>query len=139
MANEFTRNIQDASVNPTTTTFALPSAAGSTTSSYFDLGADVQKPESVQLRLSVPALTDAMVGSGETITYIWETSATSNFSTIAREISRQVMTGAGSGISAVVLRTRVPPDCERYVRAKATTGASTGDASSISGTVQARF
>lgn len=137
MANEFARNLQDYSLNPAT--FALPSAAGSTTSDPIDFGTDAYKPENIELRLSVPALTDAMVGSAETATYIIETAATSNFSTVARIIASKTHTGAGSGVAAAVLRARLPADCERYVRAKITTGASTGDASSISGTFQARF
>lgn len=138
MANELARNLQDASLNPAT--FTLPaSASSSVTSAVIDLGTDTVKPESVELELSVPALTDTMVPSTRTTTYIIETSTTSNFSAVARTIASKIYTGAGSGIAAATLRCRLPSDCERYVRAKITHGASTTDSSAVSGTLSARF
>ena len=55
MANEFARNIQDASLNPAT--FALPAAAStSTTSAVIDFGTDVFKTGMAELDLAIPAL-----------------------------------------------------------------------------------
>lgn len=138
MANEFARNLQDASLNPAT--FALPSSASSSTqSAVIDLGADTVKPSAVELELAVPALSDTICPSTRTATYIIETSTTSAFSAVARTIASKVYTGAGSGVAAATLRCRLPSDCERYVRAKVTFGASTTDGSAVSGTFTARF
>lgn len=138
MAHEFARNIQDASLNPAT--FTLPAAASaSTTSAAIDLGADTFKNAAFELELSVPALSDTMVPNTRTTTYIFETSTTSNFAAVVRTIASKVFTGAGSGVAATTLRCRVPSDCERYVRAKVTHGASTTDSSAVSGTVSIRF
>lgn len=138
MSNEYARNIQDASLNPSA--FALPStASSSTTSSAIDLGADTVKPENLELELSVPALSDTIAPSTKTVTYIWETSSASNFGTVARTIASVTYTGAGSGVSAAKLRCRVPSDCERYVRAKVTFGAGTTDGSAVSATPTIRF
>src|SRR5262245_33176754 len=119
MSNELARNIQDASLNPAA--FALPGGAStSVTSAAIDLGTDTLKPGNVELELSVPALTDTMVPNTRTTTYMFETSTTSNFATVARTIGSKIMTGAGAGIAATLLRARLPSDCERYVRAKIT-------------------
>lgn len=139
MANEFARNIQDASLTPAT--FTLPaSASSSTQSSAIDLGADTTKPSNVELELSIPALSTTIAPDTRTVTAIWETSTTSGFGTIARTIYSKVLTGAGgAGVGASVHRCRLPSDCERYVRAKVTFGASTTDGSAVSGTATLRF
>lgn len=139
MAYEFSRNIQDASLNPAA--FALPAAASSsTTSAAIDLGPDTFKPEKLELELSVPALSTTIAPDTRTVTLIFETSTTSNFSAIARTILSTITTGAGgAGIGATKTRCRVPSDCERYVRAKVTFGASTTDGSALSATATLRF
>lgn len=139
MPNEFARNIQDASLNPAT--FTLPaSASSSTQSAAIDFGADVLKPGNVELELSIPALNATIAPDTRTVTVIWETSTTSNFAAVARTIYSKVLTGAGgTGIAASLHRCRLPSDCERYVRAKVTFGASTTDGSAVSGTATLRF
>jgi hypothetical protein len=138
MANEFARNLQDAAVNPAA--FALPSSAGSTQSTGIDLGTDAVKPERVELDLSVAALNSTMVPDTRTVTYVIEASAASNFSTIERTILSHTYTGTGgTGAPAFAKRSRLPADCPRYVRAKITTGSTTGDCSSISATLKALF
>lgn len=139
MANEFARNIQDASLNPVT--FALPTTVGNKTSAAVDLGADTFKPERFELELSVPALTDTMAPATSTagVTYSIESSTTSTFSAIARTIVSKNLVGAGSGIAATALRTRVPSDCERYIRAKIALGTTCADSSAVSGTLSLRF
>lgn len=142
MANEFARNIQDASLNPAT--FALPTtvgSAGAATSAAIDLGVDAFKTERLELELSVPALTNTMAPSGATagVTYSFESSTSSTFSSIARTIVSKNLVGTGSGVAATLLRTRVPSDCERYVRAKVILGTTATDASSLAGTVTLRF
>jgi hypothetical protein len=141
MANEFARNIQDNSINPSST-FTLPSALSlSTTSSVIDLGADTVKCEMMELELSVPSLTSTMSPSAATggVTYIIESSTTSAFSAVARTIVSKTLAGSSSGTVATALRCRVPSDCERYVRGKITFAATTADASSLAATLSARF
>ncbi len=139
MANEFARNIQDASLNPAA--FALPSAASSSTNSTgVDLGTDVLKIERVEVELSVPALTTTMVPDTRTVTYIVETSTVSNFASIAQTLMSEVQTGAGgAGVGAFLKRVRLPSNCARYLRFKITLGASTTDSSAVSATGTLRF
>jgi len=137
MANEFARNIQDASLNPAA--FALNNGVGSTQSAVIDLGADTYKPP-VELQVDVPALNATMVPDSKTVNYIIETSTTSAFSAVAQTILNDQVAGASSaGVAAYSARVRIPSNSARYVRAKVTLGATTGDASSISGTLTARF
>lgn len=132
------RYLQDALVNPDA--FALPSAAGSTQSSGIDLGAEAFKPEEIELDLTVPALNTTMVPDTRTVTYIIETSTTSNFAAIDQTLLTATATGAGgAGVGAFNKRVRLPSNCARYARAKITTGASTGDCSSIEATLSARL
>jgi hypothetical protein len=140
MANEFARNIQDASLNPAT--FSLPTTAGTpTTSAAVNLGADVYKSERVELELSIPALTNTMAPSTSTagVTYSIETSTTSTFAAIARTIVSQNLVGTGAGIAAQKLRCRLPADCEQYIRAKVLIGTTCADSSTIAGTLTLRF
>ena len=140
MANEFARNIQDGSINPAT--FALPSAASaSTTSAVIDLGTDTVKAEMVEIELSIPSLTSTIAPSTVTagVTYIVESSTTSAFTATARTVVSKNIVGSTVGVAATVLRTRVPSDCERYVRGKVTLGATATDASAVAGTLTARF
>ena len=138
MANEFARNLQDALVNPVA--FALPSSAStSTNSTTIDFGADTFKPENLELELSVPALSDTIVPSTRTVTYIIETCTATNFSTIDQTLYSETFTGAGSGIAAKVKRVRLPSNCARYVRFKVTFGASTTTGAAVSATGTVRF
>ena len=131
MANEFARNIQDASLNPVA--LALPGAASTTvTGAAVNLGTDTFKPENVEINVYVPALSDTILPSTRTMTVIVETSTTSVFTAVAREIHRKVLTGAGAGWVATNHRCRLPSDCEQYIRLKITPGASTTDASAVS-------
>jgi len=137
MANEFARNLQDASINPAA--FALPSAASSsTTSAAINLGADTFKNANIELELAVPALTDTMVPNTRTATYIIETSTTSNFAAIDQTLYTETFTGAGSGVAAKTKRVRPPSNCAQYVRSKVTLGASTTDSSAVSATFTLR-
>jgi hypothetical protein len=140
MANEFARNIQDASLNPAT--FTLPNAAStSTTSAAVDLGTDVYKTERLELELSVPALSNTIAPAGATagVNYIIESSTTSTFAAIARQIVNQNLVGTGSGVAATKVRCRVPSNCEQFIRAKVTLNATCTDASALAGTLTLRF
>lgn len=142
MPNEFARNIQDASLNPAT--FALPTtiaSAGSKTSNAIDLGADVFKVEEAELQLAVPALSSTIAPAASTagVTFSIESSTTSNFAAVARTIVSKTVAGSANGIEAQLLRSRIPSDCERYVRARVLLGTTCTDASAVSGTFTIRF
>jgi hypothetical protein len=133
------RNIQDKAVSPVA--FALPAAAStSTNSTAIDFGADVTKPENLELELSVPALSTTIVPNGSTVTYIIETSTVSNFASIDQTLLSHVLTGAGgTGVAALLKRVRLPSDCARYVRFKVTFGASTTTGAAVNATGTVRF
>lgn len=123
--------------------FALPDTAGaSTQSTGVDLGADVFKPEAVELVLDVPAMTATMVPDTKTVTLTIESSTTSVFTAVARTLAAKTVTAASSGslgLAAMQLRCRLPADCERYVRGKVTLGAGTADSSALSATFKPTY
>ena len=139
MANEYALNLQDASLNPVA--LALPNAASTTVSgAAIDMGADTFKPANVELDLAIPALSTTIAPDTRTFTLSFQTSTTSDFSTVARTIGSKILTGAGgAGIAATSLRVRLPSNCERYVRCQVVSGASTTDASALNATVTVRF
>lgn len=142
MAFEFSRNVQDKAVNPAA--FALPSSASSsTTSAGIDLGTAAGnnfRPEGIELELSVPALNATIVPDTRTVTYIIESSTTSNFAAIDQTLLSEVQTGASSaGVGAFLKRVRLPSNCARYVRFKVTFGASTTTGAAVNATGTVRF
>lgn len=140
MANEFARNQQDKL--QTAPDFTLPAAAStSTQSAVLDFGTDLYKPGNVSVEVSVPALSSTIVPNGNTVTLLIEASSTSNFAVIERVVASKVFTGAGgAGIAGgAKLRSRLPEDCERYVRGKVTFGASTTTGAALSGSFKALF
>lgn len=131
------RNLKDATYIKT---FALNNGAGSTQSAVIDLGADGYKPETIEAELIVPALNATMAPDTRTVTYIIETSTTSNFAAVDTTIQTSGAAGAGgAGIAATTKRVRLPSNCARYIRGKVTMGSTTGDASSITATFQLLF
>lgn len=142
MANEFARNIQDYSLNPAT--FALPTtllAAGSKTSAAVDLGADVFKLGQFELELLVPTLNATMAPAAATggVTYSIESAADSVFTAVARTIVSKTIAGSASGVAQTALRTRIPSDCERYIRARVLLATTCTDASAVAATLSLRF
>lgn len=142
MANEFARNLQDASLNPAT--FALPTtiaAAGSKTSAAVDLGSDTVKPENIEIELLVPTLSATIAPAASTagVTYSIESATDSAFTAVARTLVSKNIAGSASGVAQTALRTRVPSDCERYIRARVLLGTTATDASAVSATLTLRF
>lgn len=139
MSFEKARNVQDALVNPIA--FVLPAAAStSTNSTNIDFGTGSFKSEEIELELSVPALSTTIAPDTRTVTYIIETCAATNFSTIDQTLLSVAIAGAGGvGVAAFLKRVRLPSNCARYVRFKITFGASTTDGSAISATGSVRF
>lgn len=141
MANEFGRNIQDATY---VATFALPTTLLETaakTSAIWDIGTAPFKDENIEVELSVPALSSTIAPAAATVgvTYQWESSSTSTFSVVARKIVSQTIVGSGSGVVATVVRGRLPSNCERYIRAKIFISTTCTDASAVTATASLRF
>jgi hypothetical protein len=137
MANEFSYNRQDASVNPAAK--ALPSSGGGTasTASIDLLSANVLRD--VEFEIQAPALGVTPLPNGETMTYKVEDSADdSSFATVYDSVV--VQTGAGgAGAAAATVRFRVPAESRRYIRVTATSSASAGDASGSTVSLVALF
>ena len=132
--------MQDASVGGVT--FALSATASTATASAaIDLGADTYKPENVEIELSVPALTSVHnpAANTEGFVYVIETSTTSSFAAVAREIASKTVAGSTGPTAAQALRCRLPGNCERYLRGKVTPGATAADASAVTATVKVLF
>lgn len=140
MANEFARNLQDGSLNPAT--FTLGTAGTTATSAAVDLGADTYKPEDFEVQLSIPALTTTMNTGTNTsgVTYIIESSTTSTFVAIDQTIGSINFAGSTTtALGAKLLRVRIPSNCARYIRGKVSPGTTSGDMSSLAGTLTLRF
>lgn len=126
-----------------TQTAALPNGAAVTVTTGIDLGHDNTKDRLLadcELLVSVPALTTTQLGDTQTITISIETDNDVAFgSAKVLTSSLFVMTGAGgAGAAAASDRFRLPSNCERYVRAKATKAGAT-NASTASMTFQVLF
>lgn len=121
-------------------TAALPNGAASTTTTGFDLGHNSAKQGRLlaqcELEIVAPALTTAELPDGQTITYHVEHADDAAFSVnLATEHSTvRVQTGAaGAGAAGATDRVRLPTQCKRFVRVKATkTGAANASAKSMS-------
>lgn len=138
----FLRNTKDFAVSPAA--FALPaSASSSTNSTNIDLEtayAGNFRTEGFELELSVPALNATIVPDTRTVTYIIETSTTSNFAAVDQTLLSVVQTGASSaGVGAFLERVRIPSNCARYVRFKITFGASTTTGAAVNATGSVLF
>src|SRR5260370_42441432 len=138
MANELARNIQDASISPAA--FALPAAASSSTqSTSIDFGLDTYKGERIELDLSVPALSTTIVPDTRTVSYIIETSTTSNFAAIAETLLNDVVAGAGGvGVPAYLARVRAPSNAQ-FVRFRVAFGASCTTGAAVNATGKVLF
>lgn len=133
-------NVKDAELIETK---ALPNGAASIYSDPIDLGAlsaAGARLHSGELLLSAPALATADLGDAATMTYDLQMDNDSAFGSPTTLIAGIIVqTGAGgAGAAAASARFRVPTNCERYVRAKATNSAA-GDASDKSLTLSLVF
>ena len=137
MANEFARNIVDASLNQTDA--ALPGADGTVYSDAFDLGAESYKGENYELEIAMPALTTTHLPNADTLTVnVCAGSTTTPTAVILGAVS--VQTGAGgTGAAANTVRVRLPSNCPQYVRAQFVAAGGTGDMSGEDAVVGLRF
>ena len=123
MANEFSRNIQDATLSVTAT---IPATATNVVTDDINLGTNSKGflTENHELEIFIPALTNAQLGSGATLTVLVQNGATA-IPTTTTGISR-VITGAGSGSPATNFRVRLPSGTLQYVNVKFTTSSTGG-------------
>lgn len=126
-----------------TLTAALPNGAANTSTTAIDLEHNNARENFLadcEFLVSIPALTTTQLGDTQTITVSVETDNDVAFGSAKVVISSLfVMTGAsGAGAAAASDRFRLPSNCERYVRIKATK-AGTSNASTASMTFQPLF
>jgi hypothetical protein len=126
MANEFSRNIQDADFVKSR---ALTASDGSVASADLDLGTNSKGffPENTEVEVLIPALTSTQLASADTLTILLQGGAATG-STTSLGLSA-VLTGTGSAIPETSFRFRLPSPAPRYVNAKFTTAGTTGDMS----------
>lgn len=125
-------------------TRALPSAASTTVNgAAIDLGhgtrGDFIAP--VNFVLTAPAVNATMAPDTRTFTYSIITDDNSSFSSATVLYSSVIVqTGASSaGAATATYRFALPDNVERYVGVRVVSGASTGDASTVSATLEAVF
>lgn len=128
-------NVRDASLAAST---SLPNGASTTVNgSAIDLGTITgisARSERMEAILSAPTLTPTMLPDTRTMTYSLEASNDSAFGSGVVTIAGSciVQTGAsGAGAAAATFRAKIPSNCPRYLRAKAVSGASVTDSSSL--------
>jgi hypothetical protein len=123
-------------------TRALPAAASSTVDGaardlgHGSFGDFLAKAE---FKLSAPAVNATMAPDTRTFTYSIIHSDNADLSSPSVLYSSVIVqTGAGGvGAAAASFTCRLPVDVKRYVGARVTSGASTGDASSVAATLEA--
>lgn len=134
-------NLKDALVKNTR---ALPaSASSSVTSTGIDLmnGPNGQFLANADVRVAAPAVNATMAPDTRTFTYDIVHSVNADLSSPATLFSGLIVqTGASSaGAAAAEIRVRLPTNVRRYIGLKITSGASTGDASAVSATLELCF
>ncbi len=114
-------NVRDAELIETK---ALPADAGSVYSDAIDLGAlsaAGARLEQVEALLTAPTLTSTQMPSNTTIAYDIQASNDSGFNSITTLASSAISATSNSGITGSTYRFKIPSNCPRYLRAKATT------------------
>jgi len=129
MSNESTYRRQDAELNEA---IALPESDGSVYTSAHDLGAapaDDARLAGMELEVRSPELDATQLPAGGSVAYVVQHSADdSSYSDLYGTVLTVEATASVGGASATQKRVRLPSDCYRYIRLKATT-ASAGDCS----------
>lgn len=118
-------------------TRALPTADGTVTSSDFDLGANPDDIEAMELLIAVPALSSTLLPSADTLTITVQSGDSATPSTTTNLV--KVITGTGSTIAAQEIRFRLSSDVGRYVNVKFVAAGGTGDQSGVSATISLVF
>lgn len=121
------RNITDADLIKTV---AVPAATATAATASIDLGMTEPFPlvEQVDVLVSLPA--QATLADGKTITVTLQDSADdSSFAAIAGVATLVQTGGGGVGAVATSMRVKLPPAVRRYIKASASTVASSGTVS----------
>ena len=141
MAHEFSRNRQDAAVNPAD--LALPNAGGGTVNSAaIDLNAVDPNLAPIEYQLVTPALTVGQLPNGETQTYTWQDSADDVTYTAVMVLTQATQTGAGGAGDAGDsdgIRFVAPSTQRRYGRVSCTSSGGANDCSASDLTLTVRF
>lgn len=125
-------------------TRALPAAASSTVDGAALLVDNTTRGEFVapcQVKISAPAVNATMAPDTRTFTYSVITSDAANLGTptvIASAVITQTGAG-GAGAAAATATIRLPLNVKKYIGLRIVSGASTGDASSVAGTLELLF
>lgn len=134
------RLIPDSNFSNTT---ALPSGAGTSTSTAFDLvgatlDANSSMPESITLEVTVPADTALVSGATRKFTVLADSAATPTTALTGYGVYTNTGT-AGNG-AALTFRWKLPAACARYVAVRCDGGTSgSGDSTGISYTTKLLF
>lgn len=129
----FTR--KDAELQETITLPDCSGGAATAVCTAIDLGAGDAFLADCELHLAAAALTLTEAPAGATMTYSVEHSSdNSAFATLVDELLVQTAS-TGSAIAASQKRFRIPTDCNRYIRIKASGNATADDCSDSSSTV----
>ena len=122
MANEFTRNIQDASLTETAT---IPATATDAFTADIDLGTNSKGflPEEHELEIAFPAFTVGQLANGATVTAVVLNGAAASPTGTALGITRVVTGAGGAGAPATIFRVRLPAATLEFLRVKFTTSA----------------
>ena len=122
MANEFTRNIQDASLTETAT---IPATATDAFTADIDLGTNSKGflPEEHELEIAFPAFTVGQLANGATVTAVVLNGAAASPTGTALGITRVVTGAGGAGAAATSFRVRLPAATLQFLRVKFTTSA----------------
>jgi hypothetical protein len=130
MANEYNRNIRDASALCTISK-ALPAATETNYSDAFDLGASGHRIASIDFQIDIPAIAAHVTVNNTTIS-VEDSADNSSFAAVDPAISTLIPGVASTGSVAKDVRFRMPPNVRQYVRFKQVAGATdTLTASSI--------
>lgn len=118
--------------NLSTKTVALPAAAASANTASLDLKSSQPGPlPALQVELSLPALPSLV--DAKTVTLEIQQSADDSAFANVPGLGNMVVTGAGgAGAAAKTFRVNLPPDVQRYIRARATVLTGGGDNTALS-------
>lgn len=123
-------------------TRALPSGAATVNSTGIDLESSPRANNlGLEVEISAPGVTTGMLGDAATLRYKLQHDTDAAFGTATDIYGTDVLqqTGAGgAGAAAATKRVGLPSDCKRYIRLVVTKSA-TGDASSVSATMELVF
>lgn len=134
MANEFGRNLQDATLNRTK---ALPAATATNLTDVIDLGNTGYKSENIEVEINVPAIAAHTTVNNTTLT-LHDSADDSTYAEVVPLHQVKIPGVAVTGSVAIVARLRLPPNVRRYIKFSQTAGA-TDDLTGSSITYSLRF